>query len=568
MAGLGETCTHVAATLFYLEAVARHEERTTCTGAVCLWKIPAYQKEMEYASVKDIDFSSAKRKQRDLDSPSAPSSPVESRHVPEIRAPTDTQKSDFLKAISSCGSKPAILSLCAPYSDLYVPKSTSDRLPLPLSSLYDKQYLHLEYGDLLTICKALSETITLTEAQCIEVERATRAQSGSRIWFTQRAARVTASRMYDVCHTSLSAPAHSLVRSICYPAVFSSAATDWGTRQEGPARIRYMNAMVDEHEELSVSTSGFVINKDWPFIGASPDGVVSCKCCGTGVLEIKCPYKLRSESLEVALQDKAFCLESCGDSVRLKRSHPYFLQVQTQLFVCDVEYCDFCVCLFTEEDDIHIERVLRDKTVWQECLGQCTDFFVQCLLPELVAKWFTSAGARLSRPTGGLQSVLPTLPAGAPFEDSLSASHTDASLSTSQAAASLSVPCAAASSCAPRAATSLSAPYAAASLSASQLQAAASLSVPRAAASLSAPHTAASVSTPHAAAFASTISFSDIPTASALPSSGTLSIRCCQCGKPSPPMLRSCRRCSSRYHHMCQTADEDGKLCDTCCHLV
>ena len=49
MAGLGETCTHVAATLFYLEAVARHEERTTCTRAVCLWKIPAYQKEMEYA---------------------------------------------------------------------------------------------------------------------------------------------------------------------------------------------------------------------------------------------------------------------------------------------------------------------------------------------------------------------------------------------------------------------------------------------------------------------------------------------------------------------------------------
>ena len=62
IAGLGETRTHVAALLFYLEALARSEERRTCTGELCQWKMPAFQKSMEYAPIKDIDFTSAKRK--------------------------------------------------------------------------------------------------------------------------------------------------------------------------------------------------------------------------------------------------------------------------------------------------------------------------------------------------------------------------------------------------------------------------------------------------------------------------------------------------------------------------
>ena len=31
----------------------------------------------------------------------------------------------------------------------------------------------------------------------------------------------------------------------------------------------------------------------YPFLGASPDGLVCCSCCGKGLLEIKCPYSIR-----------------------------------------------------------------------------------------------------------------------------------------------------------------------------------------------------------------------------------------------------------------------------------
>ena len=67
MAGLGETCTHTAAVLFYLEAAARIQGKQTCTQRKCKWILPSFQKDVEYLPIKDIDFTSAKGKKRKLD---------------------------------------------------------------------------------------------------------------------------------------------------------------------------------------------------------------------------------------------------------------------------------------------------------------------------------------------------------------------------------------------------------------------------------------------------------------------------------------------------------------------
>ena len=67
MAGLGETCTHIAAVVFYIEAVARLQGKETCTQRWCEWIIPSYLKNAEYLPVKSIDFSSVKKRKRALD---------------------------------------------------------------------------------------------------------------------------------------------------------------------------------------------------------------------------------------------------------------------------------------------------------------------------------------------------------------------------------------------------------------------------------------------------------------------------------------------------------------------
>jgi len=48
MAELGETSTHIAAVLFYLEAVARLQGTKTVTESECSWIIPSYLKAVAY----------------------------------------------------------------------------------------------------------------------------------------------------------------------------------------------------------------------------------------------------------------------------------------------------------------------------------------------------------------------------------------------------------------------------------------------------------------------------------------------------------------------------------------
>ena len=63
-------------------------------------------------------------------------------------------------------------------------------------------------------------------------------------------------------------------------------ATAYGHKNEIIARKLYEKYMKNHHKSFQVQSSGLVISKDIPFLRASPDGIISCKCCGKGILEI------------------------------------------------------------------------------------------------------------------------------------------------------------------------------------------------------------------------------------------------------------------------------------------
>ena len=398
MAGLGETCTHIAAVLFYLEANTRIRGIKTCTQKECEWIIPSSLKTIEYLPTKDIDFSSARGKKRKLDEMMEIDDPPEFScdlvTVSQGASPTDLEMKLLFEKLNLAGTKPAILSLIPPYSDEYVPKSSGDILPKPLKSLHQPSYLQLEYNELLNICETVSIQVADEMAEALEKE--TRLQSKSNLWYKHRAGRVTSSCMKAVCHTNVANPAQSLVKSICYPQelAFSSKQTDWGQKYEKVAREQYLKSQRPRHANiLEVKDSGIVINPKWPFIGASPDGIVDCYCCGKGVLEIKCPYSHRHESIEAAASnDPNFCLKKDEDLLYLDHKHAYYYQVQTQMFVCNVDYCDFCVCTFPESVDEfspYVERIFRDIEFWEDCVEKAKHFFTVCLLPEILGKWYT-----------------------------------------------------------------------------------------------------------------------------------------------------------------------------------
>ena len=107
----------------------------------------------------------------------------------------------------------------------------------------------------------------------------------------------------------------------------------YGQENEDRARSAYFNMYAEKHVSLMIIKSGLILHPSYPFMGATPDGIVHCACCGSGTLEIKCPYSCRDRSFEeAASEDPAFCLEQGDDgSINLKRNHSYFYQTQMQM---------------------------------------------------------------------------------------------------------------------------------------------------------------------------------------------------------------------------------------------
>lgn len=413
MAGLGEVCTHVAAVLFYLETASRLNQKATCTQALCQWVVPSFQKDIPYSAVKSLDFVSAKSKKNKIDNALSTSctlvaeaslKPTCTSALATVHAQTPNceEIKDFFSKLSACGTKPAILSLVDPYASNYVPKSTLSSFPQPLQELYDEEYSKLIYTELLKACEMVE--VVVTEEMAKSVEKETKHQSNCKLWFTYRAGRITASRMKSICRTDPAKPSQSLIKAVCYPEAFkfSTKSTLWGCTHEKEARDTYMRAMTESHMhvDFTVADSGFVINPKWPHIGASPDGLVDCACCGEGVVEIKCPFCHRNDGIQEAAQDKMFCLQKGSDGTyKLDHSHAYYYQVQTQMFVCDVQYCDFVVSTFPNDDDkckceLHIERIVADDDLWLDCISRCNDFFNICLLPELLGRWYSRSCTR------------------------------------------------------------------------------------------------------------------------------------------------------------------------------
>ena len=108
MAGLGETCTHIAAVLFYLEAISQIQGTEICTQKECGWLIPSYMKTVEYQAVKNIDFTSASGKKRKFSKMMEDDSPLGSFDETissEGSPPTNAEMEELFKKLSLVGTK-------------------------------------------------------------------------------------------------------------------------------------------------------------------------------------------------------------------------------------------------------------------------------------------------------------------------------------------------------------------------------------------------------------------------------------------------------------------------------
>eukprot|EP00731_Ephydatia_muelleri_P003205 Em0001g3205a len=249
--------------------------------------------------------------------------------------PTSKDQQQFFTTLKALMPKSAILSSLQPNpSCSAAPAPAIHRLPTTLMSLRHPKYRTMSKEDINLEChRIINEEIKITQEEADYLEKSTKLQAQSLLWFAHRRGRITASKFSAVLHTSIASPSQSLVDSILAEKCFEakSPSLEWGRVNEPVAREEYLHIMQRTHTKFKVQAAGLFINPLYPHLGASPDGLVSCLCCGAGVIEIKCPYSIRNSDPSTAAETSHFYLEHGAEgseyltlvlTLCLKHDHP------------------------------------------------------------------------------------------------------------------------------------------------------------------------------------------------------------------------------------------------------
>ena len=232
------------------------------------------------------------------------------------------------------------------------------------------------------------DTYTVTKQQVTNLEMATKNQAVSPLWYQHRMGRVTASKAHSVLtRRETTCPDNLVKRIVGYTSydLSKKESVKWGIDNEDECRVEYQKHQSLSHINFTCNLSGFVVNTNHPFLGASPDGIINCQCCGRGTVEIKCPFKHRNVTVqEAAATDKDFCISS---SLSLKSNHKYYTQVQFQMYITKCQYCDFVV--FTKckpAPSMVIIRLCIDVDFCKNLIAKCEHFVKNFIIKELVTR--------------------------------------------------------------------------------------------------------------------------------------------------------------------------------------
>ena len=125
-----------------------------------------------------------------------------------------------------------------------------------------------------------------------------------------------------------------------------------------------------------VQPCGLFVRPDLPHLAASPDGLVGAD----GLLEVKCPYTGRDCMIKPGT---AFpYLISRNGQLSLKRTHPYYDQVQGQMFIAQKSKCFFVI--YTNVD-IKCLEIIIDLEYCQVCLIPKLNTFYEKYYVEFLA---------------------------------------------------------------------------------------------------------------------------------------------------------------------------------------
>ena len=125
-------------------------------------------------------------------------------------------------------------------------------LPPLLTSLYDPKHTQCTSHELVKLSEAVQETINYTLDEISFVEKCTRGQSCSTLWFDYRIGRITASMFGQIAKCTERVFPMSLVKSIMqYTSVNPNIPSlKWGCLNEVSAKQEYVQLMKHDHQNF------------------------------------------------------------------------------------------------------------------------------------------------------------------------------------------------------------------------------------------------------------------------------------------------------------------------------
>ena len=245
------------------------------------------------------------------------------------------------------------------------------------------------------VCQQFLLSMKLSCTEVAAIEAATREQSDSALWQAIRNGRLTSSRFSEIVKRRQTTDSRRLVKDIMgYNGPMKKVPLQirWGKDNEDRARQCYIENRQRCGEDVEVEASGLHLMPDKSFIGASSDGKVLCRnvdTCSRGCLEIKCPYSINGQvtvsmsPTEIADKHPAFFMKRGDDDLlHLPPDHAYYAQVQGEMAVLDIEWCNFVVF---SNDTVVVDRIVADYDYWMDLLEKLEQFYLQHVIPELLS---------------------------------------------------------------------------------------------------------------------------------------------------------------------------------------
>ena len=379
MAGMSETCNHIAGMLFRLEAVnIAGLNNPSCTTKPCEW-LPNRSK-VEPKKIKDVCLDRDDIKKRFTKKSVIPS--PKKKYEPLIKCPLKPLKlNDIATALEEIAPL-STLTTAVPRPKIdFVREVITQRPEINTVSVDDVLLMSSDVDSFFENLEQISQDIIT------KIEVLTRGQSNNEAWYDCRKGVVTASKAHDILTRMRKFKGDNtlnlwnLFQKVA-GMVFVNPnipALKYGRDMESIALEKFVSVMKVKHRTINVQDCGLFLDESFPYIGASPDAIVNCECCGLSCLEIKCPYSISYLSPQDPSVKLAFMTEN---NTKLKKNHKYFTQCQLQMYVTRAKRCFFMV--WTSHGNV-IDEIAFDEEFCNELIKSICSFY-KCYLEYTFGK--------------------------------------------------------------------------------------------------------------------------------------------------------------------------------------